>query len=368
MSMYGADVGALEAAASQLDAAADQLDRSAAQLGSTLGAVRWLGAVAVGFSDIWNSRHRPGIATTAGFLRDSAATLRNQAAEQRGASNSDGPGRQPHARVGPDLRDPETDKIPRRFWFDDREDLEKRNFSDQLPLIDNGISPDDVYQGHLGDCYFAAALSAIATSPEGRRFLEQMIHDNGDGTYTVTFADGQQVTVDGDLYINDKGGVAYGRPDGGDLWYAIAEKAYAERCGGYDDIGAGGNAESVFKAFGLEDAGHRDPDGLSDADLANQVRNQIESGGCVTASAELNSPGHRDGGEFYRTTNEGGNHAFTVLGVYGDGADAAIQVRNPWGVASDLHADGVTINADGTMLLTPQQFKALFYRVDYASA
>ena len=166
MSMYGADVDALEAAASQLDQAADQLDRSAGQLTSGLGAVRWLGAVAVSFSDIWNSRHRPGLATTAGFLRDNAQVLRKQAADQRNASNSDGPGTQPHARTGPDVRDPETDKVPRRFWFDGRQDLDKKNFSDRYPLYDDGVSPDDVFQGHLGDCYFAAALSAIAASPE----------------------------------------------------------------------------------------------------------------------------------------------------------------------------------------------------------
>ena len=92
MSMYGADVDALEAAASQLDQAADQLDRSAGQLTSGLGAVRWLGAVAVSFSDIWNSRHRPGLATTAGFLRDNAQVLRKQAAEQRNASREEAGG------------------------------------------------------------------------------------------------------------------------------------------------------------------------------------------------------------------------------------------------------------------------------------
>lgn len=364
--MYGADTDALDAAAAQLDQAAEQLDRSAQQLSSSLRSLGWLGSIAVSFSDIWNSRHQPGLATTAGYLRDNASTLRKQAADQRRASNSDGSGSMPHARTAPDIRDPETDKIVRRFWPDGRKKLDKHNFSDTMPLFKDGVSADDVRQGGLGDCYFAAAMAAIAATPAGQRMLQQMIHDNEDGTYTVTFKDGQQITVDGDLYVAGDGTAAYGRPQG-DLWYAIVEKAYAQRQGGYDDIGAGGNADEVFKAVGLSGAGHRDPDAMSDADLANGLRNQLSKGGCVTAAAELNSKGQRDGGEFYRTEGHGGGHAMSVLGVRGEGANALIEVRNPWGVKSDLHADGVTINDDGTMLLTPAQFKTLFYRVDYAS-
>lgn len=88
--VWGADADALDAAAVQLEQAADQFDVSAGQLGSTLGGLRWLGNIAVSFSDVWNSRHRPGLARTAGFLRENAATLRRQAADQRRASNSDG--------------------------------------------------------------------------------------------------------------------------------------------------------------------------------------------------------------------------------------------------------------------------------------
>lgn len=92
--MYGADSDALNAAAGELDRAADDLDRSARQLTSGLGAVRWLGNIAVAFSDLWNSRHQPGLATTAGYLRDAAGSLRRQADEQRRASESDGGGSQ----------------------------------------------------------------------------------------------------------------------------------------------------------------------------------------------------------------------------------------------------------------------------------
>ncbi|MBP7624339.1 MAG: hypothetical protein KA763_10255, partial [Xanthomonadales bacterium] len=88
--MTGADADALDAAAEQLSVAADELDGSASGLASTLGAVRWLGSVAVRFSDMWSSQHNPRMSKTSGFLRDAARDLRGQAAEQRKAAESHG--------------------------------------------------------------------------------------------------------------------------------------------------------------------------------------------------------------------------------------------------------------------------------------
>lgn len=90
MTMLGADVAALNGAADQLNAAADELDASAAGLASTLGTLRWIGAVAVRFTDLWGSEHQPRMQKTTGFLRENAARLRKQADEQQRASAADG--------------------------------------------------------------------------------------------------------------------------------------------------------------------------------------------------------------------------------------------------------------------------------------
>lgn len=88
--MYGADVAALDAAAVEFDRAADELDRSAQVLTAALGAFSWLGSVAVRFSDLWNSIHRPGVSTTSQCLREAASAIRNNAEQQRVASSSVG--------------------------------------------------------------------------------------------------------------------------------------------------------------------------------------------------------------------------------------------------------------------------------------
>ena len=92
MTMYGASVADMRAAAQQLTIEADQLDASQNRLTSDLGAMRWLGAVAVRFSDVWATAHKPRMAVTADFLRVNADILRRQADEQQGASDGAGTG------------------------------------------------------------------------------------------------------------------------------------------------------------------------------------------------------------------------------------------------------------------------------------
>ncbi|MGC4113421.1 MAG: C2 family cysteine protease [Myxococcales bacterium] len=89
------------------------------------------------------------------------------------------------------------------------------------PLFKDGIKPEDVQQGQLGDCYFPAAIAALAKSqPE---VLQNMIKENGDGTYTVTFKQRDwygggtknvEIKVDGDLYARSWGGPLYGSSAG----------------------------------------------------------------------------------------------------------------------------------------------------------
>ncbi len=45
-------------------------------------------------------------------------------------------------------------------------------------LFVNGLSPDDVQQGGVGDCTFQASMASIARSPEGRAYLKGLIHEN----------------------------------------------------------------------------------------------------------------------------------------------------------------------------------------------
>jgi hypothetical protein len=86
------------------------------------------------------------------------------------------------------------------------------------------ISPRAVVQGGLGSCYFHSPIAALAqTNPQK---IPPMIKDNGDGTFTVTFADKKTEKA----YMED---LRYARSSGFDrssgLWVGVLFRAYAQR-------------------------------------------------------------------------------------------------------------------------------------------
>lgn len=55
----------------------------------------------------------------------------------------------------------------------------------------------DVQQGAIGDCWWMASMGAVAD--DGPEVIMDMIEENSDGTSTVTFPDGQEVTATNDF-------------------------------------------------------------------------------------------------------------------------------------------------------------------------
>ena len=102
--LLGADADELERIAGTLRSAADELDGHAGSVTATLRAVAWVGGVATRFGSNWHGGHRPRIASTAQYVRDAAAQLDRNAAEQRRASQVAGgtgpPGVGPGAPTG----------------------------------------------------------------------------------------------------------------------------------------------------------------------------------------------------------------------------------------------------------------------------
>lgn len=87
-----------------------------------------------------------------------------------------------------------------------------------------GIRPEAVRQGALGSCYFHSVVAALAkANPQG---LAGMIRENGDGTFSVQFADGRkEIAYPEDIQYARQSG--YELSDG--LWVAVLFRAYAQR-------------------------------------------------------------------------------------------------------------------------------------------
>ena len=110
----------------------------------------------------------------------------------------------------------------------------------------NAISPDDINQAGIGDCYFDATMAELAIQDPS--LITNMITNDGNGTYTVKLYNletgapaPQTVTVAG---ISAEAVNAYTTEDvvngQKEIWLQIIEEAYGQADGGYAAIGNGG--------------------------------------------------------------------------------------------------------------------------------
>lgn len=236
-----------------------------------------------------------------------------------------------------------------------------------------GPQVEDVDQGRTGDCYFAASLAAVAhRDPQA---IRDMFVENADGTYAVRFyRDGQPVfvTVTRDLPVNmgedgtgQVGGFAFGNNSSNKLmtdptnvlWYALAEKAYAQlnqsgwilQDGSNSYFGiSGGHAKNALSHITgawsddhtMEDVFDKYLDGM--VEVAHQ-------GKLILLSTQTD----QDDVEHPLIVSQ---HVYTLVGIYND--NNLFKVYNPWGVDGNLGASDGT--DDGYLWLNRHDMLANF--------
>lgn len=121
----------------------------------------------------------------------------------------------------------------------------------------DGIHPNDLMQGEVGNCWLVAAMACIAEFPpvvEGM-FTPKTISQ--DGKYSVRLYDekqGQMIDVTVDEYVPCRpqgwvpGGPIFAKPNGEEMWCLLLEKAMAKHYGSYEDL-SGGTTAMAFRNF-----------------------------------------------------------------------------------------------------------------------
>jgi hypothetical protein len=207
-----------------------------------------------------------------------------------------------------------------------------------LFALDSSGNPDisgdlkNIKQGDAGDCYFLAALMTVAArSPET---VLNMLHDNGDGTYTMSFHgkyDGAPnpvtVTVNGDLpYRRGKpfeNGVE--NIDGKNVsWAAIIEKGWAA---------ANGNSYSGIDGTDLSNAQDHDVHNALYAITGLEGVDRNPGGPMTGVSFAQIEQDFTNGLITLGTSNDDGklvsDHSYALLGV--DSANQTVVVGDPEG-------------------------------------
>jgi hypothetical protein len=209
----------------------------------------------------------------------------------------------------------------------------------------NGVSPEDVKQGALGDCNLLAPAAAVAFA--GPSKIRSLITDNGDDTYNVTLyyrdhfwtdLTAHVFTVTSSFYVDDDGNPLYAKagdtgPDGPELWVMLIEKAFAKYKGSYEVAGG-----AMWDKEGLElltgnDAKETNPRDWQPDLALGFIKGALDAGEAVTACTSTNR-----WDKWWRTDEEKKeieankivlDHAYAITDVDKDAR--TIKLRNPWG-------------------------------------
>lgn len=197
----------------------------------------------------------------------------------------------------------------------------------------NDIAHNDVSQGQLGDCYFMAALAALAhTNPE---LIRSRVKSNGDGTYTVSFKEGGDVVVDG-KFPTKGGDVQFaGKGDedpkqGAELWVMLIEKAWAKLKGGYEVIRGSKvrmTSTDAMEAVAGGESVSKNPGSMNDEQLFAALGQAQDNKWAATLGVK-----NLTNADEVKACKEKGlvpNHAYAVLNV--DMKNKTVEVYNPWG-------------------------------------
>lgn len=246
------------------------------------------------------------------------------------------------------------------------------------------INPQGVQQGAVGDCFFEASLSSLANTKDGQETIKNMVKNNNDGSYTVTFPGDTKhpVTVSDQeiTELKNRGDVKDSNQT-----ISIIETAFQkyDRAGVY---GAGINAwandlsgQQTSPILQIHDAGSAlhlltgkdtSSEGIGFANvsaefgMANKdnverfIQSALERGEPVVAASNLAS---NTLGNIFASEPIAARHEYSVLGY--DPKTQTVTVRNPWGTndgtgvgPTGSTADGITNIGNGEMQMSLDTF------------
>lgn len=203
------------------------------------------------------------------------------------------------------------------------------------------IHHTDVAQGYLGDCYFLAALGAVAkANPEA---IRELITAKDDGTYDVKLYLRKKkffnwsglspiiVNVTADLAVNSSHNLVYAKEGDSELWVALVEKAYA-KLNGTEDKSAYQNIVGGFGNRGIETiVGHQaskfNPKRKKQEEWAKIIQDALVEDRAITAGTRFKLLNKNDRWVLANQVQLYGLHEYYVINI--DLAGKEIELRNP---------------------------------------
>lgn len=209
-------------------------------------------------------------------------------------------------------------------------------------MMKDGLSPGDVKQGALGDCWLLGSFLCLATNPE---LLQNLIYYDGIASGFAVFrffknGEWKFVFIDTLIpYSPTQKTPLYGHcTDPQEFWVPLIEKAYAKLHKNYEILNGGKMSEGMVDISGgvSEKYNLKAPEmkeSLENGSFWKQMKQYLKQGyliGC--ANSQKNEDNEQEEG-----TGPNGilfNHAYGILRMEDVQATEALQliyIRNPWG-------------------------------------
>ena len=233
--------------------------------------------------------------------------------------------------------------LPENVLISDVEGWEKYNWSrvedilnsKNYQVFEEGISPDDILQGSIGDCYFLSAIGSLCKFShyiDKLFFTKEKTKEHLYGVYIYLNGSWKLVLIDDFLPYSGKHfkKFAFSASSGKELWVAFLEKAWAKINGSYAKIGCGGSPTEVFDIL-TEALSEQVPINPYYKEYIWETMYESEKKGYImTAGTSV---------DIFNLDIEGvglsPGHAYTVLGVMeidtGKGIEKVVRLRNPYG-------------------------------------
>lgn len=198
-------------------------------------------------------------------------------------------------------------------------------------LYEGGVSPSDVKQGAIGDCYYLSAISVLGE----KRLKEIFVNCDPDpqcGAYLMRFfkyGDPVYVIVDDYFPTNNQEGWAFAQTvSGKELWPMLLEKAYAKLHDGYDNIVAGKVHYALADLTGGQPEEIRLESLRENSETLWNKLIKYEQGGYPMGAGSPENPN----GDL--AVSENGivqGHAYSILNVEEIDGEKILQMKNPHG-------------------------------------
>lgn len=214
------------------------------------------------------------------------------------------------------------------------------------------VNPLDVKQGSLGDCYFIAAIAAVAeVADRARNCIVSRNFYNTAGIHSVALCIAglwEEITLDDQFpCIGSK--PAFSQSRNNDLWVLLLEKAWAKVHGGYLNIESGYLSEALFALTGAPTYSFFTTPKSADSNWKAIL--EAERSNYIMCASSKNMKAGSDA----RDANTGlsFSHAYSLLSgveVNSNGRTVRlVKLRNPWG-RGEWRGDW----SDNSPLWTPQ--------------